>query len=177
MDSYNEYFYVSFYGEVISRLFERLLYRYLINNNIKENLAKDKLIDTEETNHDYLLEAYLLSVLDDDFLKSGAYINCSQKKLINKVKKHFLDESSLKEFLDRIERIDLPSAYTYAYGDIISMFLCKEVEKDGFDSDLIDYFMSKRKEKFNPEFFEECGFGPDNYTELYKKEIELIKKK
>lgn len=173
---YNEYFYISFYGEVISRMFERLLYRYLIKNGIKENLAKDRLIDTEDLNHDYLLQAFVLSSLDDGFLRKGDYLDCSEDQLIKKIKKYFIDEDILREFVERVGDFDLSEDYNYAYGDIISMFLAEEVEQSGLANEIIFSFMAKRKDKFNPELLRDFGYGPDNYVKLYKKEIELIKK-
>ena len=176
IDDYNDYFYLSFYGETISRLFERLLFRYLIKNDIKADMARDKLIDTEDLNHDFLLQTYLLSVLEDDYLLSGEYLEFKKEKIIKKVRRHFMDEECVREFLDRITDLDISDACNYAYGDILSMFLCEEVEANGFNSDLLDYFLSHRKDKFDPELFRELGFGPENYKFLYKKETQLIKK-
>ena len=42
-DAYNKYFYQSFYGETVSKLFERLILNYLIKNNILLGESKESL--------------------------------------------------------------------------------------------------------------------------------------
>lgn len=176
IEDYNDYFYLSFYGETIPRLFERLMFRFLINNGIKKELAQDKLVDFVDLNHDFLLQAYLLSVLDEDFLRQGKHLDSNPDELAKKVKKHFLDEQEIKNFIERVGDFDLSDTYNYAYGDIVSLFLCEEVEQVGFTGDLLRHFDLNKTKPFNPEFLRECGFGPDNYTELFKKELKLVRK-
>ena len=68
-ERYLYYNYRSVYLEVIPRIFERLFLDYLIKNNIYRDAALDKLVDMEINNHDYLLSAYTLSLLDDEIIK------------------------------------------------------------------------------------------------------------
>ena len=140
------------------------------------DLVKDSYINFEDLNHAYLLSSYVLSLLDEAFLRSGGHIVQDSDVIAKKVRKYFVDEETIKEFLKENDNLDLSENYTYAYGDIISMFLADEVEKYGFSSDLIQYFLEKRKDLFSEEFMRECGFGPENYLKLYRKEVELIKK-
>jgi len=72
--------------------------------------------------------------------------------------------------------IDLQESFTYAYGDIISMFLKDSIDKYGFSNDLVFEFMKERRNLFREGFFRENGMGPDNYLDLYKKELKLLKK-
>ena len=176
IDEYNRFFYLSFYGEVMSRLFERLLYHYLLDNGIKPNAVKDKMIDFEDVNHDYLLKAYILSLLDKEFLIKEGYIECDSEVIVRKVRKYFLEGADIKTYIEGMDNVDLAEIYNYAYGDIISMFLAEEVRKNGLDSGMIEYFFEKRSEIFHESFLRECGFGPQNYIKLYKKEVDRIRK-
>ena len=176
VEEYNKYFYISFYGEVISRLFERLLHRFLLKNHIKEDTVKDKIIDFEVLNHDYLLQAYIFSLLDSDFLKCNQSLDCDSKTLAKKVSPYFLEDAPVEDIIERMGHFDLSEVYNYAYGDILSLLLVDEVENNGFSSELIEYFFEKRCHFFDEEYLRECGFGPMNYTKLYKKEVEVLKK-
>ena len=173
---YNQYFYVSFYGEVMSRLFERLLFRFLLKNGVKEDVVRDKIIDFEVINFDFLLDAYILSLLDDEMFASDEYIDCDSDTIYKKVKAFFLEESDIKGVIERMQEVDLSEVFNYAYGDIISLFLCDEYEKFGLSSDVMEYFLHERGKLFSEDFLRECGFGPMNYAKLYTKEVQLIKK-
>ena len=176
VENYNRYFYLSFFGEVIPRLMERLLLRFCIRNGIQVDTAKDKYIDFELVNHDYLLKCYILGLLDDSFLVSGGYLDCDTQLLIKKIKNYFVPDCDLESTITRIGPFDLSQDYNYAYGDILSLFLCEEVEKNGFFNEMLEYYMKKRSDYFQEDFMRECGFGPSNYTKLYKKETEFFKR-
>lgn len=174
--TYNKFFYTSFYGEVISRLFERLLFRFLLSKGIKAEAVKDKIIDFECLNFDFLMDAYILSLLDSDFLQGDDYLDCDSTVLYNMVKSYFFEDADILGYIERMDDIDLSEVFNYAYGDIVSLFLCEEVEKNGFSSELVDYFFQNRCKPFDESFLRECGFGPGNYAKLYAKETQLIKK-
>lgn len=176
VEAYNQYFYLSFYQEVLARTMERLLFRFCIRNGILKDTARDKFIDFEFVNHDFLLESYIFSLLDDAFLLSGGFVDCNSETIAKKVKKYFIEEADIKGTLEKMKTFDLPENYNYTYGDILSIFLTEEAERSGFENDLTDYFLDQRSGLFREEFLRECGFGPGNYTKLYKKEVELIKK-
>lgn len=176
VEDYNRYFYLSFYGEVLSRLMERLLFHFMIQNGILRETVSNHLINFESINHDFLLYSYIISLLDSNFLLSEEYLDCDEGTLAKKVKKFFVDDADIKGFLERMKHIDLAEGFVYAYGDIVSMFLSDEAQKVGFSNDLLDYFLQRRSEVFQEDFFRKCGFGPVNYVKLYKKEIGLIQK-
>lgn len=176
VETYNSYFYLSIYGEVISKLFERLLFRFLIKNNISVNTAKDLYVDFAIISHDYFLMSYLLSALPDKFLNIGGYIDCDSSVLASKVKKYVLNKQDIIDFFERMGSIDLSESINYAYGDVLSLFLCDEVEKCGFDGDGFTDFLRERTKAFNPKFLEENGYSPKEYIKLYKNECGLIKK-
>ncbi|MBR3211257.1 MAG: hypothetical protein IKF71_04925 [Bacilli bacterium] len=174
---YNKYFYLSYYGEVISRLMERLLHRFLLNNHLIINSAKNSFIDFEDLNHDFLLQGYILSLLDSDFICSQGFTKCKSEVITKMIKKHFIEESKLIEYFEDIQKsFDVSDIFTYLYGDILSLFLCGEIEKSGFNNELMEEFMRQRTEPFQEEMLQKNGFNPKGYQKLYKKEIELIKK-
>lgn len=172
---YNEYFYCSFYGEVISRLMERLLLRFLIHNKIYIDESKEKYIEFEDLNHDYLLQAYIMSLLDQQTIVKGEYMECSEDEIINQIQKHFIDGVDLTDVVERMNESDLSQIYNYTYGDILSLFLCDEIENNGYSSDLFEYFLSHRTKPFHEKFLRECGFGPVDYVKKYKKELNVLK--
>ena len=174
--AYNQYFYLSYYGEVLSRLMERLLHRFCIRNGLLVPVAKDQFINFEDLNHDYLLQGYILSLLDSSFLLSEGFHECDSSVLAGMVQKHFVGGANIQEYIEGVQKFDFSEIFSYLYGDILSLFLCDEVEKNGMNSELMDYFMQHRGDLFEESFMRECGFGPGNYTKLYKKETELIKK-
>ncbi len=173
-EEYNRYFYQSFYGEVVSKLFERLFLSYMINNNILKEEAQDKLMEVDDNNHDYLLTSYILSLLDEDLIRDSAYSYLSEEELIEVVNKYF--NNNISEFVSELDYVDLQEDFTYAYGDIVSMFIKDSIDKYGFSNELIDEFLKVRSNLFDEEFFREFGMGPDNYLDLYKKELKLLKK-
>lgn len=176
MKEFNQYFYLSYYEEVISRMMERLFHRYCLQNGILVPEAKDSYASLEGFMHDFLLESYMFSLFDKEILTKGRYVDCDREELVQKIKDHFVNEEALRMFLTEAPPLDLSESYSYAYGDIISLFLTEEVEKNGMNSELMEYFYWNAKQPFSDTFIRECGFGPKNYQDLYEKEIQLIKK-
>ena len=174
VNSYNNYFYKSFYGEVCSKLFERLFFNFMINNNILKDEAKVLLFETEDDNYFYIFKCYITSLLNDDLIISDQYIDLSSDEIYNETKKYF--DYKVISYLDGKEPFNLQYDYTYAYGDIISMFLFDSINRYGFNNDLINEFIDERDKLFRKEFFEGNGLSSDNYIELYKKELKLLKK-
>lgn len=176
VSKYNKYFYTSLYGEVISRLFERLLLKYLKDNNIALESVRKKEFDFIFLNHEILLQAFILSILNKDFIKKDKYLDCDSSEIVEMVRNYFIDEDFIKKFIEGIISFDLSEIYNYAYGDIISLFLFDEVKKYGLNNEMIDYFFTKRHELFNEDYLRECGYGPANYVKLYRKNYKHLKK-
>lgn len=173
---YNRFFYTSFYGEVISRLFERLLLDYLKTNNIAVKNVEAKELDFVLLNHDFLLQAFILSLFSNEFITKDKYLDCDSNEMVEMVKNHFIDESFIKIFIEGVISFDLSEIYNYAYGDIVSLFLFDEIKKYGFNNEMIEYFFNRRHELFNEDYLRECGYGPANYVKSYKKHYEHLKK-
>lgn len=176
VSKYNDYMYKSLNVEVLSKLFEKLLLDYLINNNIKKNVVIDKLIDSFIVEHDYIYSLYVLSLLDDRYIDSDRYLDISKDRLLDLVSKYFEDK---KEVYDTIKNNDflLIDDAVYAYGEIISLFLEDDVRDCSLsNSFLFNKFMDERFLEFSYNFMESNGFSPSKYQELYEKRLKLIKK-
>lgn len=176
VSKYNDYMYKSLNVEVLSKLFEKLLLDYLINNNIKKNVVIDKLIDSFIVEHDYIYSLYVLSLLDDRYIDSDRYLDISKDRLFDLVSKYFEDK---KEVYDTIKNNDflLIDNAVYAYGEIISLFLEDDVRDCSLsNSFLFNKFMDERFLEFSDSFMETNGFSPSKYQELYEKRLKLIKK-
>ncbi len=174
--TYNGYFYSSLYAEVFSITLERLFYRYCLKNHIQEDVAKARLLDFEDGHYEYLTWAYIISLLDDEFLEKDRNLNSEPKVIASRVKEYFTDEKELESLIESCPNFNVHDVNLYAYGDILSMFLADDMEQNGFHSELMDYFMQNRMKLFHEEFLRECGFGPVNYMQLYEKEFQLMKK-
>lgn len=176
VSKYNDYMYKSLNVEVLSKLFEKLLLDYLIDNNIKKNVVIDKLIDSFIVEHDYVYSLYVLSLLDDRYIDSDRYLDISKDRLLDLVSKYFEDK---KEVYDTIKNNDflLIDDAVYAYGEIISLFLEDDVRDCSLsNSFLFNKFMDERFLEFSYNFMESNGFSPSKYQELYEKRLKLIKK-
>ena len=172
--SYNNYFYKSFYNEVCSKLFERLFFNFMINNDILKEEAKVLLFNTIDDNYWFVFGCYMMSCLSDDLIISDEYTELSPEEIYNNVKKYF--DYEVVSFLEEKEPFNLQDDFSYAFGDIISMFLFDSINEYGFNNDLINKFIDERDKMFRKEFIEENGLSSDNYIELYKKELKLLRK-
>ena len=165
----------STYLEVISRLFERLFLDYLIKNNICREAALDKMVDMEINNHDYLVSAYTMSLLDDELLKYDRYHSLKPREIVSYVKDYFNDLETIKRlFSDKYIRLD--EEVNYTYGDIMSMFLKDGVQAEGFSNLEFKEFLRTRIDDFNPEFIETHGFTPERYREKYIRDMKVLRK-
>ena len=172
-DRYLNYNYRSVYLEVIPRVFERLFLEYLIKNNICRDAALDKMVDMEINNHDYMLSAYALSLLDDEYLKDDRYYSLGPDKMIDLIKDNFKDLDSIKELFNNMN-FRLDEEVNYTYGDIVSMFLKDGVREEGFFNPDFRKFMRIRLCDFDPKYIEESGFTPEEYRRRYVEEIKIL---
>ena len=171
---YNKFLHQSFYLEVPSKLFERLLMEYLINNDILANDAKDELIKIKYDSYITLIASYVVSLLDYDMLKKHKQEKYSKEYIYSLIKDSF--EETVMYLLDEVGTLDVRDNHIYAYGDIISMFLKDMVDKYGFDNDMMLEMFDRRDEIFSPEFLEKYEVSPEKYFEGYQKELKLLQK-
>lgn len=165
----------SVYQEVISRLFERLFLKFLLDQRIMPEKTVDKMIDVEIMNHDYILSSYILSLLDDELINNDKYFYLDAAEMTSIVSKYFEYADAIGEYIGNT-KFDLMTDLNYVYGDILSMFLKNEVLSVGLDGELMRKFDKIRCSGFSEEFFLKEGLSPNKYAELYKKEVQLIKK-
>lgn len=176
VSKYNDYMYKSLNVEVLSKLFEKLLLDYLIDNNIKKNVVIDRLIDSFIVGHDYLFSLYVLSLLDDRYIDSDRYLDISKERFFNLVSKYFEDKKEAYETIKNNDFLLIDDA-VYAYGEIISLFLEDDVRDCSLsNSFLFNKFMDERFLEFSDNFMETNGFSPSKYQELYEKRLKLTKK-
>ena len=169
------YAYSSVFGEVISTMFEKRLYEYLIKNNIMAERAKDYYNSSLFDGKDHVFGGYVLSLLDDYYLREDEYCSLTEKELFNLVSENFEDAVLLRTMLG-YKNFSLYGDLFYGYGEILSMFLKEEIEKEGFEGKVMRDFMHCRTEAFNPLFLEKNDLDVKRYRKLYKQDVELCKK-
>ena len=170
---YNNYYYNSIYTEVLSRLFERLFIRFMIEKNYHKEEMKYLLYEFERINHNFILQTYLISLLNENILENTNNLEISSKVLEKELKKiyRYEDDDALFNIIESYKNIDLSQTISYTYGDVLSLNILDEIEKVRDVKTLA--FFKFRKELFNKEQLEDMN--PDNYTKLYQKEIKLIR--
>ncbi len=174
-EKFLNYNFRSVYLEVIPRLFERLFLEYMIKNNICRDAALDKLVDMEINNHDYLLSAYVMSLLDDRYLKNDSYHSLSALGVVDLVKDSFVELDPIRELFEN-KHIRLDEEINYTYGDIVSMFLKDGIKAEGISNPEFRDFLRVRLEDFDPSYFERAGFTAKGYKERYIEEMKVLRK-
>lgn len=176
VSKYNDYFYKSFFGEVISKTFEKLFLDYMISNKILVDETKDKLFEWNIINHDYVLGCYMLSLLPDKYIANESYTKLTKDKFIDLVKSYFISEDTVRDYVYGSVSFNIYDDYAYAYGDILSMFIKESIVDCGFNNDMLEDFFRSRCELFNEEFLRRWGMGPENYVKLHDKQLQYLKK-
>lgn len=173
---YNQYFYQSFNGETISKLFERLFVDFLIEKKILLPEAKDLLFILTNNNYDYIVKAYITSLLPDVKIENGSYLGFTPNKIYKLVEKYFSRKDNIRKFINTAGTFEIQDVNSYAYGDVYSMFLKELVKNNNGDLDCLKEFMEYRKDLFSTDIMEKYKITPQSYVKLYKKDIELLKK-
>lgn len=173
---YNNYYYLSSYTEVLSFLFERLFLRYLARNHIQEERVQNELLRFYELNYLMISSANIYTLLEDKYLRLSGKENITGNEIINQVKHYYKDQEELNKIVNKMMECDLSLVYRYTLGDVLSLFLCEEVEKNGFLQEFMNDFLEERKKEFSHIFLLDHNASSENYAKLYKKELQLIKK-
>ena len=175
-EKYNRYFYQSFNGETISKTFERLFIDYLIDKKI---LIKDTafyLYNMLYMNYDYALCAYIIPLLPDQKIINNSYTKLTPTKILKLVEHHFSRNDRVEDFVNNFSKLDIKETYTYAYGDIYSLFLKERIKEDNYSLDCLKEFFEFRSKAFEPEMLDKMNINPKEYVKLYKKDTEWLKK-
>lgn len=172
---YNKYCCLSVYSEVIARLFERLLLKFLLKENIYYNEARSSYIYFLLNNKALMTQANWISSLNDERLLDLLYTDDDYKLSDEFVDRKDIDKKTIK-LLKQLDHINIKDSFCYTYGDILSMFLCDDIEKNGFSLDILKDFMNNRTNLFDENYILESGFSPYEYVKLYNNEIQFIKK-
>ena len=172
---FNQYFYMSCNREVISTLMERLFQRFLLKHNISDEEVKKYIRNFDQLSYEFIENAYMFSLLDEKFLSSYANGNQDFERVFHSIQDSLVDKKELRRFLNHYYEYNLSDTYNYAYGDILSLFLCEEIEREGFSNDLMNSFFLERDSLFSTSFLEKHQFTSEKCKKLYKKEIALGK--
>ena len=173
-DAYNKYFYQSFYGETVSKLFERLILNYLIKNNILLGESKEELLAMEFDNYTNMIFSYIISEFDDEILKKNKQDKMSLQEIYSVIEDDF--DENIVDILAERDSLGIQENYVYTYGDILSMFLKERVLEDGFNDDMLLELFDRRGEIFTKEFLDKYKVNNKQYVKLYKKEMKLLEK-
>ena len=175
LDTYMKYSYSSIYGEVISTLFEKLFYDFLFRKKYRIDELKENYSEFLFENRNYVLDGYILSLLDNQSIRRLACNGLKMDDVIKKISPSF-------ERLDEIEyHLDgrFLSTWTtplYAFGDYFSTVLKDNVQKEGFDSKMMRKFMGLRTGEFNPDLLDSLGFEMEDYQKVYRRDVSRLKK-
>lgn len=174
--TYNKYYFQSYYGEVYSKMFERLLISYMLKHNIEKEKAISLLVEFENNSFASISFSYILSCLENNLLCNSNYDKNKKKKIANKISEQFTNKNVVNQFIKNYHFMMIPENYNYAYGNIISLFLKNVYEEEGLSSNLLKKFSQKRVDIFNKEELDSWDITPNQYSKLYQKEIYSIKK-
>lgn len=167
-----EYEYLSIWGEAIPTTFEKLLFRFLIKNDVMPSLTKSLLIDSLFRNRESITVCCFLSMLKDTDLRNGTYANLDDES-VGCVLEEFNDPEAIRKIM---EDTSLWEAQTYGYAEVMSLFLDDSFQKEGFDGQLFRDFMEERTKPFSREFIESHDLSPERCKTLYKRYVNIIKK-
>ena len=174
IEDYNRYFYQSFYSEVFSKLFERLFLQYLIDSDLYLDVVKKKTALMMLNNYDFFLTSYMVSLLEDEYISELDMDSLDPFDVYQRVEHHF--DKDLAMFIDSMEEISIAEENSYAYGDIISLFLKKDVLENGFSGELVTDFLRNRSSIFQRKFLDRYSIHPESYFDLYEKDYQFVKK-
>ena len=178
IECYNNHTFQTFNDEVVSKTFERLFLDYLIENNILSEEAKDILFDFYDCSYQFILTAYILTLIPDKYIIDSSYVNLSPTQIYKLVERYFSRNDPIKRNIhENCKVIKIHETYKYAYGDIFSLIFKDRIKIDGYNLNQLDEFFKYRGEPFSPEILEKLNINKDAYVKLYKKDIELLKKK
>ena len=100
----------------------------------------------------------------------------SKKELIKIVNNEIEITDGIIEYVKNSVDFDVSDDFSYAYGDIFSMFLKERVLEEGFSKEIFNDFFDIRSKMFSRDYLEEHDMSKEKYLSLYKKEIRGLKK-
>ena len=175
--NFNYYINRTFNKEVVSKLVERLMFDYLIENNIHKKEAQARLLKSSEDDMISTLNAYIMSLINVRDLYDAQYKYLSRKQVLSQIQSRFSNPEDINAHLKKeLHCLDLEGNNTYAYGSVLALLLKDSVKEDGLESPLLKEFLTTRTNPTCREFLESTGLTTDYYGQCLEKEIQLIKK-
>ena len=130
---YNKYRIESFYQEITSKTFERLFIDFLLERNILNDETLDLMFDMNNWNYLYIFAAYIISLLPEEYIVNEEYIDMKRTQIYKMIKDRFNKKSNVKKVLNRMSDFqELQEDYSYAYGDVISMFFKERIKESDY---------------------------------------------
>ncbi len=166
----------SYYKETTSKLFEKLYLDFMINNSIRKEACKIQNLDCLENNLAFLSFSFAYSLLDDEFLWGFRDDEKYKRKQESRLSQFIQDKAFIKKTVYDFDKLDVRDNYIYMYGDIISMFLKNDVDKEGLQGKKIEDFLLASKRNFNTKYLQKNSMTPNHYLKLYKEQLKHLKK-
>lgn len=171
--NYLKYSYATSNSEIVPIMFEKLFIDFLLEKKYMRNETKDLAINTLLVGRDRMIDAYLLSLLDDKTIIQGPK-TVNLKKIFKKLSPYFEVDDGL---MDEIEDGDLDPLYTqkYGYGEVVGTILKEEVKAEGFNGRLFSEVLKHRPRLFSPTFIENIA-SVSTYEKVLTRDVERLKK-
>lgn len=164
----------SIYLESMSKTFRRLLYRYLLKNNIITNSTTNNMVGFYMDNEAWLARLLFFTLLNKDELKQIDKIKINLNQLSERTKDSKLNFEYIKHMLKYTRSIDLVGSAMYGYGGILSLYLADEIENNGIDGNFIQDFFEERYKCFDNNFFEKNDINTTSFIKKTNNELKLV---
>lgn len=145
------------YGEVLSTYYEQKFLEFCLQNDYKKEQALLSFIDYYDLNLIHLNNlGFILSLPDDYLFYDGVDVNKLSDDLL------LTDSSELVS-----QHIDIPSAFFYSYGFLLSNYMLEHPE-------VIPQFLQTRTQPFNQEKLDSMGITPSGMRDATVKRAEKV---
>ena len=158
--------------EVISTLFERLWNRYLLKNGVASRDVSTQYINFLYKNYVLLLCSNALGLINYDSMKEGQI----DEKITDEFLKAYRNKYFCSQAKELLKEVNFLEIHKYAYGNIISLLMCDDVEKNGFSSKLLKQYFENRVTPCSQDLLQNMNFSSEQCIKTYKKELKLVQK-
>lgn len=155
-----KYLLLSSYQEVAAYYREADFYRFLIENNIYKEEAKNTLLREYQTCYETFYGLLLLTKLPSKYLKNDKFTHLKQKQ-INKI----FDIDEEQEGYDDeglVQSLGLDFNIKYSYGPILGVYFAENKE-------LYNRFKEERMNLFNRDLLKELNITSERVAKIYQK--------
>ena len=173
----NDYILKSLYLEVLSNTIERLFLRYSSKHNQNKEENKKIYSNFLSRNYEYIAESLIISFFDNEFIKHSNEITLSPRQIMDLINlDDIYDEKIVEQFIKSIGNLDLRESLIYSYGDIISLTLADEIEKNGLNCEMNEDLNKIKLNKFDLSFMKKYDITPKTYINRLHNELDNFTK-